>query len=214
MSEGSPSSRDADHKVAQKPRQPKRLRGKQRVEDLLKAATSIFAAKGYDAATMTEIAARAKAPIGSLYQFFPNKEVLAGALMQRYAEHLEAQLTQLSIQAGELSTDTLLQHLLGVMQALALERQAVMTLIEARNVTGESRHILRQTLRRGIQQVLCAHCDTLASDDAEVLTVMLVQAMKAMVLLGDESCAEAGRKAWLEMVQMYFQQRLPSAGEM
>lgn len=208
------TSSGADRKDTQKPRQPKRSRGKQRVEDLLKAATHVFAAKGFDASTMTEIAAQAKAPIGSLYQFFPNKEVLAGALMQRYTEHLEAQLTHLSTQADALSTETLLQHLLGVMQALAIERQAVMALIEARNVIGESRYVLRQTLRRGVQRVLCTHCETLESEEAEVLAVMLVQAMKAMVLLGDEPCAEAARKAWLDMVQTYFQQRLPVSSDL
>ena len=51
---------------------PKRQRGKQRVAELLAAGAAVFAEKGYAAATMTEIAARAKAPIGSLYQFFPS----------------------------------------------------------------------------------------------------------------------------------------------
>jgi len=49
-------------------RAPKRARGKQRVAELLEAAAAVFAEKGYEAATMTEIAARARAPIGSLYQ--------------------------------------------------------------------------------------------------------------------------------------------------
>ena len=36
--------------------------------------------KGYDAATMTEIAARSGTAIGSLYRFFPSKESLSDAL--------------------------------------------------------------------------------------------------------------------------------------
>src|SRR6202041_3507784 len=71
-------------------RSPKRERGKQRVAALLQAAAELFAEKGYDAATMTEIAARAGAPIGSLYQFFPAKEALAVTLVQNYAEMLAA----------------------------------------------------------------------------------------------------------------------------
>ncbi len=69
-------------------RLPKRARGKQRVAALLQAAAAVFAEKGYEAATMTEIAARAGAPIGSLYQFFPVKEALAdtlGAELRRVA---------------------------------------------------------------------------------------------------------------------------------
>ena len=61
---------------------PKRQRGKQRVAELLAAGAAVFAERGYAAATMTESAARAEAPIGSLYQFFPSKEALADTLVQ------------------------------------------------------------------------------------------------------------------------------------
>ncbi|MEJ1960626.1 MAG: helix-turn-helix domain-containing protein [Gammaproteobacteria bacterium] len=70
-------------------RAPKRERGKQRVAELLQAAADVFAEKGYEAATMTEIAARAGAPIGSLYQFFPVKEALSDTLLQSYAALLD-----------------------------------------------------------------------------------------------------------------------------
>src|SRR4051812_47366809 len=64
-------------------RTPRRERGRLRVAGLLEAAGAVFAEKGFDGATMTEIAARAGASIGSLYQFFPTKELLADALMDR-----------------------------------------------------------------------------------------------------------------------------------
>ena len=55
-------------------KEPKRQRGKQRVAALIDAGAELFAEKGYEATTMTEIASRAGAAIGSLYQFFPSKE--------------------------------------------------------------------------------------------------------------------------------------------
>src|SRR5260370_32991611 len=67
-------------------KEPKRERGKQRVAALMDAGAELFAAKGYEATTMTEIASRAGAAIGSLYQFFPSKEALAEALFDRFAE--------------------------------------------------------------------------------------------------------------------------------
>ncbi|HWY97272.1 MAG TPA: helix-turn-helix domain-containing protein, partial [Steroidobacteraceae bacterium] len=66
---------------------PKRARGMQRVAELLDAGAVLIAEQGYDATTMTQIAERAGASIGSLYQFFPSKEVLAEALFGRYVEH-------------------------------------------------------------------------------------------------------------------------------
>ena len=65
-------------------KEPKRERGKLRVAALLDAGAALFVEKGYDATTMTEIASRAGAAIGSLYQFFPSKEALAEALVARY----------------------------------------------------------------------------------------------------------------------------------
>src|ERR1700678_857062 len=71
-------------------KEPKRERGKQRVPALLDAGAELFAEKGYEAATMTELARRAGAPIGSLHQFFPSKEALAEALFDRFAERWAA----------------------------------------------------------------------------------------------------------------------------
>src|SRR5277367_4575012 len=67
-------------------RTPRLQRGKDRVAALMAAGAAVFAEKGYDAATMTEIAAQAGAAIGSLYQFFPTKELLAAAV---HAEEMD-----------------------------------------------------------------------------------------------------------------------------
>src|SRR5882762_4911599 len=98
-------------------RAPKRARGKQRVADLLQAAAAVFAEKGYEAATMTEIAARAGAPIGSLYQFFPIKEALADTLVQNYVALLAADLQQLEARASEIDNQTLVERLFGVLRS-------------------------------------------------------------------------------------------------
>src|ERR1700719_1418410 len=85
------------------PKEPKRKRGKVRVAALLDAGASLFAEKGYEAATMTEVALRAGASIGSLYQFFPSKEVLAEALFNRYIEHVASLLEDMVKRAPGLS---------------------------------------------------------------------------------------------------------------
>src|ERR1700691_575677 len=96
-------------------RSPKRERGKQRVAALLQAAAELLAEKGYDAATMTEIAARAGAPIGSLYQFFPAKEALADTLVQNYVALLAADLEALEAGARDIDTRALVEGLFRVL---------------------------------------------------------------------------------------------------
>jgi AcrR family transcriptional regulator len=58
------------------------------MNDILEAASAIFAEVGYEAATTNEIAARAKTSIGSLYRFFPDKLSIFRALSKRYMEKI------------------------------------------------------------------------------------------------------------------------------
>jgi AcrR family transcriptional regulator len=81
-------------------RLPQRQRGRDRVAGLLAAAASLFVEKGYDATTMTEIASRAGAAIGSLYLFFPTKQALAQAMLAGLAEELSARLDALQGRAA------------------------------------------------------------------------------------------------------------------
>src|SRR5580700_9668335 len=113
-------------------RAPKRQRGKQRVAELLTAAAAVFGEKGYEAATMTEIAGRARAPIGSLYQFFPSKDVLADTLVQNYVALLESDLQELERRAKGIDTDTLVRALFALMRGHPQERTATLQLVEAR----------------------------------------------------------------------------------
>jgi AcrR family transcriptional regulator len=88
-------------------KKPRQARSQQRVDALLDAAASVIAESGYEAATTNAIAARAGVPIGSLYQFFSNKEALLEALLERYAEQMrtlfDAKLTPIAVTSLPLS---------------------------------------------------------------------------------------------------------------
>jgi AcrR family transcriptional regulator len=67
-------------------RVPTQERAKKRVEAILDAAAEIFVEVGYDSATVDGIAERAGTSVGSIYQFFPNKQALFEALADRCIE--------------------------------------------------------------------------------------------------------------------------------
>jgi AcrR family transcriptional regulator len=73
---------------------PQQVRGQQRIHKLLNAAEQVFAEVGYDNATTNAIAVRAHTSIGSLYQFFPNKEAILKAVVLRYVEEMRALFDQ------------------------------------------------------------------------------------------------------------------------
>ena len=71
-------------------RVPVQARAKERIERLLDAAEQVFVDVGYEAATTNQIAERAGTSIGSIYEFFGNKQALARSLADRYLNELTA----------------------------------------------------------------------------------------------------------------------------
>jgi len=194
------------------PRIPKRARGKERVARLLQAAMAVFAEKGYEAATMTEIAARAGAPIGSLYQFFPVKAALADTLVQSYVALLAADLQALQARANRIGTEAFVESLFGLLRAHPQERAAAQPLAEARMSEDDRRATFRQMLRRQIAVILRVRAPTLGAEAAREMAIVVLQLMKASSLLSGEE-GLPGRAAALRELRalavQYLDQRLP-----
>ncbi|MEO1180392.1 MAG: TetR/AcrR family transcriptional regulator [Cyanobacteria bacterium J06636_28] len=82
----SPSDSSSSSKLNKMRRQPKQARSQERVKQILDGAEQLFLDVGYDSTTTRAIAARANVSVGSLYQFFPDKEAILKALAIRYME--------------------------------------------------------------------------------------------------------------------------------
>jgi AcrR family transcriptional regulator len=67
---------------------PRQARSKVTVEAILTAAAQVLIELGYEGATTGRVAERAGVSIGSLYQYFPNKEALIAALIERHADQI------------------------------------------------------------------------------------------------------------------------------
>jgi AcrR family transcriptional regulator len=174
-------------------REPKRERGKQRVAALLDAGAALFAEKGYDGATMTEIAERAGAAIGSLYQFFPSKEALAEALFDRFAERWAASFARVEElapgrSAGELA-DLFIDHKL----KQGTDRDAALALSSAVAGIVERRKPLGDKLRGRIASILRIGNPALGQEEAAAAAVIVNQVMKIIPALatGEDERAAA-----------------------
>lgn len=67
------------------PRKPPiQKRSKATVDGILAAATQVFESRGYAAGTTNRIADCAGVSIGTLYQYYPSKEAIAVALLERH----------------------------------------------------------------------------------------------------------------------------------
>lgn len=74
---------------------PSQERSQRTVERILDAATRVFHEQGYLAATTNDIADEADVSIGSLYQYFPNKDALLVALTKRHIESTSSELANI-----------------------------------------------------------------------------------------------------------------------
>ena len=96
---------------------PVQERSKKTVEIVLDAAAQVFVERGFNAGTTNHIAARAGVSIGSLYQYFPNKDAIMIGLMERHLadekRHLVQQMRKLSGRAEK--PRSLLRGLIGTL---------------------------------------------------------------------------------------------------
>jgi AcrR family transcriptional regulator len=165
-------------------RAPKRERGKQRVVALLDAGAALFAEKGYDGTTMTAIAERSGAAIGSLYQFFPSKEALAEALFDRFADRAAASFARVEDRAPGSSPAELADLMIGHKLGLRSDREAAeAALSSAIAVIVERRKPLGDAVRTRIALLLRSMNPSLTKDEATAASVMIGQILKMVPAL-------------------------------
>ncbi|MGB7973859.1 MAG: TetR/AcrR family transcriptional regulator [Roseiarcus sp.] len=164
-------------------REPKRERGKQRVAALIDAGAELFAEKGYEATTMTEIASRAGAAIGSLYQFFPLKETLAEAVFNRFAERAAAAFAQVEARAPGCSAREFADLFIDYKLRQGADRDAAIALSSGVAGIVERRKPLGDALRGRIAAILGAANPALRQDEAGTAAIIVNQVMKMIPAL-------------------------------
>jgi AcrR family transcriptional regulator len=104
-------------------KRPSQERSRLTVDAIVEAAAHVFEEHGYAKATTNRIADRAGVSIGSLYQYFPNKDAILVALTER---HIEEGIAVVGPLLAELDgSKPLDQALRGLVEALAsLHRRA------------------------------------------------------------------------------------------
>ncbi|MFG2971254.1 TetR/AcrR family transcriptional regulator [Streptomyces sp. NPDC048288] len=86
-------------------RRPRQVRAELTRERILTAAAHVFAEYGYAAGTTNRIAEQARISIGSLYQYFPNKDAILAELMVRHIDRgTWTQADRLDLSPGSLET--------------------------------------------------------------------------------------------------------------
>lgn len=188
-------------------RHPQRARGKERVAQLLQAGAEIFAEKGFDAATMTEIAARAGASIGSLYQFFPNKDLLGDSLHAANLDEIASLLDQLVDGAAVQTAGEVAEAILTQLGDFLLEHPEFAVLSERRSVNAEKKIQVRHLMREKITHLLQLSSSAIPKENAETFAVIILHLMKVLVAIYQEPDL-ANRDSVLQSLRAMLRQSL------
>ena len=185
---------------------PQRSNGKLRVAAILEAAAVIIAEKGYEAATMAEIAASSGTKIGSLYRFFPNKESLADTIVVSARENLDTVFDRFDAGVNGLSVQALAGSLVAQLVEQVFTKPALMKLLDASQDWSVKREEFKNAALRRVAKTLLIHSPKLPKKSAGDIALVVLLNTKAMATqpgLRDSALAE-----FRDMTRLYLQNRL------
>lgn len=163
-------------------RVPRQERAARTVEALLDAAGDAFAERGFESATMTQIAQQAGVSIGAAYQYFPNKEALAFALRKRYGDEMDARwsaLIEAETARGQLPLTELVGRLFDMMVEVMTAYPAYLPLLSV--PLGFRRDAAtRNRLRERFAALFVRYNETLAADEAFRIAEVMLQIVKSL----------------------------------
>lgn len=103
-----------DEEVFTPRKQPRQQRARVTVDSILEAAKTIIHKEGYERATTNHIADVAGVSIGSLYQYFPSKEAIVAALVEKAVVNAAESLREKLLECMSLPLDDSIPQLVGL----------------------------------------------------------------------------------------------------
>lgn len=188
---------------------PKRKRGHLRVAAILQTGAEVFAEKGYDAATMSEIASRSGTATASLYRFFPSKESLADTLLLQYAKHALGGLTELRGRAADMSSGEMARALIDLRLELQSQRRFALELVDARGGSQAMREQFRKAILAAMGDLLRERIPSLTKARSAVMAAVLLHTLKGVANV--EQQKPAARSAYLDEMKTLIGGYLASA---
>lgn len=173
-----------ERRLPQPRKTPRQARSQAMVEAILEATARVLAERGYAGTNTNLVAERAGVSVGSVYQYFPNKDSLITALHERHGTQMyEAIATVLATERP----DGLHGHVRAMVRALLAAHRVAPTLHRVLEKEFPFFDAPREqcTADGGIfeqvRQLLTEHRNEIAVGDLDLATWVLLQTMESLV---------------------------------
>ena len=176
----------------------------------------VFAEVGYEAATMEGIAARAETSIGSLYQFFPNKQAVFSAIAAATLQRSRAAFEQLLEGPWDVDWREALGLMLDGLTALREADPAFRAILVNFHLYGmyaEADLALHRYFVGRVAANMAVEAPGLPAARRKVLATMVVHVVSAMLFLSNREEPAMGRKMIEETKQMLIAYLEPHVAE-
>jgi AcrR family transcriptional regulator len=186
---------------------PQQARSQVRFDAILDMAGNLFEEKGFEATSTNEIAQRAGISIGSLYQYFDNKEAIVEALTERYVEALRGITDHvMAADVQSLPASDAVDRLLDPILQFHAAHPAFRALWLATDVSADLRAAMKgmdvEVLGR-IEKLLKWRVPNIEPDRARMVVNVMGTAVKALLgLLGRSNNRRFKAQAAAEMKRM------------
>lgn len=175
-------------------RAPRQERGRLRVRKILDASAELFAEVGFESATTNAIAARASTSVGSLYQFFPNKEAILHALNARYLTELRTVCDEvLSPERAAQPLAVLLDEVVDALAAFHARHPGFQAVFHGSHSTPEleeAAHAATHEIAARLEEILALRRPDLPEARRRVVSWTSMETMKAMLVLARQPLGE------------------------
>jgi AcrR family transcriptional regulator len=167
-----------------KPRkQPVQTRSEATVSALFEASIQVLLAVGYRKLTTTRVAERAGVSVGTLYQYFPNRQALISSVIERYLDEISSSIER---DCGKLNGSSLDEIATGLVEAFIAAKWRRLDVARAMHeplVDVGGAKLVRAAATRGVGLVvgILASCRDAEFNDVPSLALVIVMACSSLL---------------------------------
>ena len=165
-------------------KRPRQQRSKATVDTILEATTRVLVKHGFDGLSTNAVAAAAGVSIGSLYQYFPNKEALVAALIDRHMEEMNTSILAELTRVAKLPLAQAARAVIELtIRAHAIDPELHRVLTEQVPRVGKLARLreVDEICHRMVAGLLAARKDEIAIRDPDLAAFILVSTIESVV---------------------------------